>query len=228
MTKIENLLQTVAADPHAPAWSDLYHEVCHQGQCYPDSFPLLPDLAVIAAGFTPADRDQVLIFAGNIAADLDQASRARYAEALATLHQLTETWLPTPIDPQDFIYRLKTVLALEGDEVWGKELDRVIHDEIEVECPTCGTYLFVVFGEHGHFATHEDYAIKPDVEHTPLLPALPHELTGAGQRLHTLSLQAQQAGVAEALTYVFGCATCTQCSTSFRVSDQVEAPGDWA
>jgi hypothetical protein len=112
-------------------------------------------------------------------------------------------------------------LALEGDEVWGKELDRIVYDEIEVECPTCTTSLFVVFGEHGHFATHEDYATKSDVERTPLLSAPTDELIGAGQRLHTMCLQAQQAAVADALTYVFGRATCTQCSTTFQVSDQV-------
>lgn len=156
MTKIENLLRAAAADPHAPAWGELYQEVCHQGQCYPDGFFLLPHLADIAAGFAPAERDHALIFAGEIAVDLDETSRSQYAEALATLHRLTDAWLSTPTDPQTFIYRLQTVLALEGDEVWDKELDRIVDDEVEVGCPTCGTSLFVVFGTHGHFATHED------------------------------------------------------------------------
>jgi hypothetical protein len=221
VTKIEDLLATAAADPQAPAWDDLYHEVCHQGHCYPSGFFLLPHLAGIAARFAPADRDHALIFAGEIAVDLDDASRARYAETLATLHRLTDAWILTPTDPQTFIYRLQTVMALEGNRVWGKELDRIVDDEIEVECPTCATSLFVVFGEHGHFATHEDYATNSDVERTPLLPATTGELNGAGHRLRMMSLQAQHPAVATALTYVFGRAICTQCSTTFQVSDHV-------
>ena len=221
MTKIEDLLRTTAADPDAQAWGELYQEVCHQGHCYPDGFFLIPRLADIAAGFAAADRDRVLIFAGQISVDLDQVSRVEYAEALATLHGLTDAWLSSPTDPQTFIYRLQTVLALEGDEVWGKELDRIVDDEVEVECPSCTTSLFVVFGEHGHFATHEDYVTKPDAEHTSLLPTSAGELDGVGGRLHTMSLQAQQTAVAEALTYVFGSATCTQCASTFTVSDQV-------
>jgi hypothetical protein len=34
-------------------------------------------LANIAAAFAPADRDNALIFAGQLAADLDEASRLR-------------------------------------------------------------------------------------------------------------------------------------------------------
>jgi hypothetical protein len=83
-----------------------------------------------------------LIFAGQIAVDLDEASRIRYAEALAILRGLADTWLSTPTDPQTFVYRLQTVLAMEDDQVWGKELDRIVSDEIEVECPTCATSVF--------------------------------------------------------------------------------------
>jgi hypothetical protein len=158
---------------------------------------------------------------GQIAADLEETEWPRYAEALAALHRLTNDWLATPTDPQSFVFRLQAVMALEGDELWGAELDRIVHDEVEVECPQCGTSLFVAFGEDGHFATHEDYATKSDVEQTPLLPAEPADLDGVGQRLHLMSVQAGQQSVATALTYLFGRATCTQCSTTFRVSEQV-------
>lgn len=221
MTKIEELLRAAAANRDPAAWDRLYQEVCHQGWCYPEGFFLLPHLADIAAGFAPTDRDNALILAGQIAADLDEASRVRYAEALAVLRGLTGEWLVTSTDPQTFIYRLQTVLAFEGDRVWGKELDRIVDHEIEVECPHCGTSLFVAFGDAGRFATHEDYATKANVEQTPLLPAAAGELDGAGRRLHAMSLESQQVTVAEALTYVFGRATCTQCDTTFRVSDQV-------
>jgi hypothetical protein len=102
VTNVERLLETATADPDATAWHELYQEVCHQGQCYPDGFFLLPHLAQIAAGFAPASRDNVLILAGQIAVDLDETSRIRYAEALAALRRSTDEWISTPTDPQTF------------------------------------------------------------------------------------------------------------------------------
>lgn len=144
-----------------------------------------------------------------------------YAEALAALRRQTDEWLATPTDPRSFVFRLQAVMGLEGDELWGAELGRIVHDEVEVECPQCGTSLFVAFGEDGHFATHEDYATKADVEQTPLLPATPADLDGVGQRMHLVSVQAGQQSVVTALTYLFGHATCTQCRTMLRVSEQI-------
>lgn len=179
-------------------------------------------LVQIAAGFAPADRDEVLVLAGQVAVDMDELARARHAETLVQLLDLTTDWLPTPVDPRSFIYRLRAMLALEGDLLWGDELERLIYDEVEIECPQCETSLFVVFGEHGHFATHEDYATKSEVVRTPLLPATSDDLDGVGLRLFTMSATMGQPEVAEALAHVFGRAACTECTTIFRVSDQVQ------
>ncbi|MET8364958.1 hypothetical protein AB0J68_22110 [Micromonospora sp. NPDC049580] len=221
MTKVDELLATAAADSYADAWDSLYEKACHEGFSEADEAFLIPRLADLAGRYAPAGRDNVLMLAGKIAADLDEANWPRYAEVFATMHRLTNDWLATPTDRHSFVFRLQAVMALEGDELWGAELDRIVHDEIEVECPQCETSLFVAFGEDGCFATHEDYATKPDVEQTPLLPTEPDELNGVGQRLHLMSVQAGQQSVAIALTYLFGRATCTQCSTTFRVSEQV-------
>ena len=101
-------------------------------------------------------------------------------------------------------------------------LELLVNDEVEIECPRCDTSLFVVFGDEGHFATHEDYATKTDVAKTPLLPATPDNLKGIGRRLYNLSTEAGQRSVAAAVTHVFGRATCTECGRTLRVSDEVE------
>ncbi|GAA1366288.1 hypothetical protein [Catellatospora chokoriensis] len=222
MSKTEALLARAAADPHATAWDELYVTACHYGFPDMDEATLLPCLADIAARFEPSDRDNVLILAGQIATRLDETSWPLYAEPLTALQHLAAGWAMTPTDPPAFIYRLRAVMALDGDEVWGTELDRIGHGEIETDCPACGTSLFVVFGDHGCFATHEDYATRSDVEKAPLFPAEPTELDGAGRRLYSLSVQAGQHSVATTLMYLFGRATCTQCGTEFRVSEQVE------
>ncbi|MEU4472628.1 hypothetical protein [Micromonospora sp. NPDC023888] len=222
MTKVEELLAEAAADPRAAAWNVLYEQACQEGFHEPEEALLIARLAELASEFVPADRDEVLILAGKLAVDMDEQSQRRHADALAQLRHLTTDWLPTPTDAQSFIYRLRAVMALEGDMLWGEELERLIHDEVEVECPQCEASLFIVFGDRGHFATHEDYATKPNVAQTPLLPATPVDLDDVGLRLHRMSTDAGQQSVAEAVTYVFGRATCTQCGSTFRVSDQVE------
>lgn len=116
VTKIEELLATAAADPYADAWDTLYVEACHQGFSDADEAFLVPRLADLAGGYAPADRDNVLILGGKVAADLDETEWPRYAEAFATLHRLTNDWLATPTDPHSFVFRLQAVMALEGDE----------------------------------------------------------------------------------------------------------------
>ncbi|MEU6207159.1 hypothetical protein ABZ814_26625 [Micromonospora musae] len=222
MTTVEELLAQAAADPRAAAWDVLYERACHEGFYEAEETLLITRLANIAAEFAAADRDEVLTLAGQLAADMDEQSHRRNAETLAQLRHLATDWLPTPTDSQTFIYRLRAVLALEGDELWGQELERLIHDEVEVECPQCGTSLFIAFGDRGHFATHEDYATRSEVAQTPLLPAAFADLEGVGLRLYSVSIEVGQWSVAEAITYVFGRATCTQCERTFRVSDQVE------
>ncbi|MEV4538935.1 hypothetical protein AB0J82_34700 [Asanoa sp. NPDC049518] len=222
VTSVENLLVEAEADPHAPAWNVLYERACQEGFHESEEALLISRLANVAAEFTPADRDDVLILAGQLAVDMDERSLRQHAGALEQLRQLTTDWLPTPTDGRSFIYRLRAVMALEGDLLWGEELERLIYDEVEVECPQCEISLFIAFGERGHFATHEDYATKSDVVQTPLLPATAVDLDGVGLRLYSMSNDVGQHPVAEALTYLFGHATCTQCGSTFRVSDQVE------
>ncbi|WP_074308769.1 hypothetical protein [Micromonospora cremea] len=222
MTTVEELLAEAAADPRAAAWGVLYERACQEGFDEAGEALLIARLANIASEFLPADRDEVLVLAGKLAVDMDERSHRRHADTLAQLRHLATDWLPTPTDAQSFIYRLRAVMALEGDMLWGEELERLIHDEVEVECPQCETSLFIAFGDRGHFATHEDYATKSDVAQTPLLPATSVDLEGVGLRLYRMSTEVGQQSVAEAVTHVFGRATCTHCGNTFRVSDQVE------
>ncbi|MCM0673723.1 hypothetical protein NCC78_03220 [Micromonospora phytophila] len=222
VTTVEELLAEAASDPRAPAWGVLYERACQEGFDKAEETLLIARLATIASVFMPADRDEVLILAGKLAVDMDERSHRRQADILVQLCHLTTDWLPTPADARSFIYRLRAVMALEGDMLWGEELERLIYDEVEVECPNCETSLFIAFGERGHFATHEDYATKSDVAQTPLLPATSVDLEGVGLRLYCMSTEVGQQSVAEAVTHVFGRATCTQCAGTFRVSDQIE------
>ena len=221
VTKFEELLAANLVDPHAPAWDALYAEVCRPGLSSADEALLLPSLAHLASRFAPADRDNVLIIGGQVAAGLTEASWHRHAGALTAMQRLIWDWLPTPTDPHSFVVRLQAAMALGGDMLWGAELDRIVYDEVEVGCPRCASRVSVLFGAGRCFAAHPDDVARPQAPRTPLLPAAPAELDGAGRRMYAMCAQAGQQSVAAALTYLFGGATCTRCGTTFRVSDQI-------
>lgn len=222
MATVDELLVQAAMDPRAAAWGVLHDRACQDGFHEAETALLLARLPDIAAEFVPADRDLVLILAGQLAVEMDRPARRRHAKALAPLRDLAVDWLLAPADEPLFIYRLRAVLALDGDTLWGDELELLVNDEVEIECPRCERSLFVVFGDDAHFATHEDYATKAGVAKTPVLPAAAGSLRGIGQRLYRMSAAAGQQSVANAVTYVFGRATCTLCGRTLRVSDQVE------
>ncbi|WP_229073398.1 hypothetical protein [Actinoplanes sp. DH11] len=202
MTTVEEMLAAAEADAYSYAWDSLLEEVRHVGIHDDERALLIERLPAITARFAPADRDNVLLLAGHLAADVDEAAWPRHAEALTALRSLAGDWLASPADAGLFIHRLQAAVALEGDELWGAELHRIDENEIELECPHCGTTLALVLGP-------------------PLRPAAPADLDGAGRRLHEASLEAGQPSVATALTYLFGRTTCTECDHRFRVSDQV-------
>ena len=221
MTKIEDLLQIASTDPRASAWNDLYQEVCHQGDCYPDGFFLVPLLAGIATGFEPEDRDNVLSLAGDIAVDLDEASRDRYAEALATLRRLWMSRLARRVTRRHSSTASRLSWHWKGtgyrartSTEYSARNTRSSAQAAQRPCSPCSE----------NTATSqptEDYAITSDVECTPLLPVQPSDMDGLGLRLHSMSINAGQGSTAEALTYVFGHATCTRCNAVFRVADRV-------
>lgn len=167
------MLANAEDDPYSDFWDQLFEQVRHVGICDADRTLLIDRLPGIAARYPAGDRDNILFLAGQFAADLDEVSWPRFSQELETLHLLAGDWLSSPTDPGLFLYRLQAVTALEGDELWGAELHRIDADEIEIECPNCGTVLFVAFGDAGHFATHEDYATKPVVEKT-IATSRPH------------------------------------------------------
>ncbi|MFD9454472.1 hypothetical protein ACFWBC_15485 [Streptomyces sp. NPDC059985] len=82
-------------------------------------------------------------------------------------------------------------------------------EEYEVPCPGCQSMLFIVVGERGFFSTSGDYALSADdLATTPLRPGDPAGLDGIARRLHEVAVADGQREVAEALTFVFGHATC--------------------
>ena len=229
---IPGLLARAEPDQRSPVWTELWSRLCHQGTVYPASFPALSMLTEIAGRWSSAERTMPLALAGDIVASVDQPygdvdPQVSYPLEIARLRALTEETLQSAEladDSSTYVYMLKALLAFEGVEVWGEQLDGLNTEEYEVACPRCDEESFVAFGRYGAFTTHDSmYVRDTDSPRLPLLPADPAELVGIGKRLHARAIADGHPDVATKLTYVFGRADCPTCGERFRVDDAISA-----
>ncbi|WP_238006878.1 hypothetical protein KZZ52_24865 [Dactylosporangium sp. AC04546] len=194
MTDFQSLLDAAAADPRSRAWDEIWQRSNDQGEYHAASAELLPWLATTCAAFRPEDREKALILAGFVAVDAPETRREHYAADIAALRTMALDRLPvTPSPDGDFVYLLQAVLGFEGDERWGKELDRINDGEADVTCPSCENDMYM------------------DLAETE--PGLPGPLA---IRLHGLALAAGREAVATAITHLFGRTTCSACGEAFR------------
>ncbi|MFB8354235.1 hypothetical protein [Streptomyces niveus] len=230
---IPTLLDQIASDPSPERWNDLWSALCHQGSVYSASFAALPWLADVAERDDREQAVSALNLAGAIIAGSDQPHgagdvRAHHVTEVKTLLAAVNKHLRTSSDRNEYAYLLESMLSFEGVVSWSEDLAcGLVNEEYEVSCPGCQANLFIVIGERGFFSTSGDYALsEDDVETTPLRPANPAAMDGIGRRLHDIALTDGHQEVANAMTYVFGEATCPDCETGFSVADQVGA--DWS
>lgn len=230
---IPALLDQLASEPSPGRWNDLWSALCHQGSVYSASFAALPWLADAAGSDDREQAVSALNLAGAILAGSDQLHgagdvRAQHAAEVQTLLAAVNVHLRTASDRNEYAYLLESLLSCEGVMSWSEALAQgLVNEEYEVSCPGCRAELFVVIGERGCFSTIGDYALsEDDVETTPLRPANPAAMDGIGRRLHGIALADGHEDIANAMTHVFGAATCPDCETGFCVADQLSA--DWS
>ncbi|MEF9915679.1 hypothetical protein RJT17_37195 [Streptomyces sp. P5-A9] len=210
---------------HHLALADI-HELALQLRC--------PALAGrVASGDDREQAGSALNLAGAILAGSNQPHgagdvRAQHVAEVEILLVVVNEYLRTASDRSEYAYLLESMLSFEGVVSWREDLAwGLVNEEYEVSCPSCQANLFIVIGERGFFSTSGDYALsEDDVETTPLRPANPADMDGIGRRLHDIVLTDGHQDVANAMTYVFGDATCPDCETGFSVADQVSS--DWS
>ncbi|MFB6894662.1 hypothetical protein ACFCX4_35865 [Kitasatospora sp. NPDC056327] len=227
---IPDLLDRIASERDAELWNDLWSAICHQGSVYSASFAALPWLAATAEC---GDRDQesrAVLLAGAIVAgagEPDGAGKVRTerAEAIASVLAAVNRLLRSSTEPTEYAYLLEAMLSLEGGVAWSEDLAAgIVNEEYQIDCPGCGADVFIAFGEYGYFSSNSDYVLSGrPTETRPLRPAAPADLDALGRRLHGLALADGHPGVAHALTYVFGHATCPACEAGYAVADRVAA-----
>lgn len=209
MTITSEVLDAAAADPASPAWDRIWQASGDQGSGDPAGAALLPWLARTCAAFIPRDRERAVILAGHLALDATDADREVHADQITALRALAVECLSDASTDDMFVYLQQAVAGFDGDELWGRELDRVNAGEVDVECPECAEELLVDL-RPGHAP------IGPG--HTATEPGLPSKLA---RRLHAEAVQAGRKTVASALDRLFGRFDCPECGTGFVLADHL-------
>lgn len=144
--------------------------------------------------------------------------------------ELCQESLAQPGLPEgDFIY-LQAARSFDGDGFWGRKLGQLAGGEFSGICPNCGVDLYLVIGRYGYFATSEDWVspgkspgtlqVRPDVKLAPIEPAR-GALPPTGQWMYDRCIAANQAELAECISYLFGSSTCTACGENFELQESL-------
>lgn len=210
-------------------WSSLREELYywHTGE---SACAALPGLAELVRGGGPLVRLRAVELAGVLIAraDPDAAEiRERYSEQLSVLldevrGELARECTDVDHEPDAFVYRIRAMLALEGETEWFRRLDGLLGGEFEIKCPDCSAVMFVALGAHGVFTCWDDDTLDDEAaDDTALIPANPNQLTGLGHRLHGLAVSARQHILARHLTYLFGRTACPCNAHEFTPADTI-------
>jgi len=218
---IPEIISALTPDPLSPAWDDLSSRVCHQGTTYSASPAVLPFLLSIASNWSTTDRATPLALAGSIVA-APQTILDGYEETVEGLRRLALETLENPGLPrEDRIYIMQSVLAFQGDRLWGRVLDHLNDGEFPALCTACRKELYLVIGKHGFFVTSADWVREPTVVKREIKPLEADTMTGVGKWLHTVSLQSNDLELSNWVRYLFGSSKCPECGKPFNLPDGI-------
>jgi hypothetical protein len=224
---IPAIISALTPDPKSPAWEDLWSRVCHQGTTYSASPAVLPFLLSVASNWSTTDRAMPLTLAGSIVV-APQTILDGYEETVEGLRALALDTVKNPgLSREDRIYIMQSVLAFQGDRLWGRVLDHLEGGEFPASCPACRKDLYIVIGKHGIFVTSDDWMRKPSVVRTEIKPLEADTLSGVGKWLHTVSVQSKDSELSYWVRYLFGTSKCPECGKPFNLPDaiaQIEEP----
>jgi len=218
---IPAIISALTPDPKSQAWEDLWSRVCHQGTTYSASPAVLPFLLSVASNWSTTDRAMPLTLAGSIVA-APQTILDGYEETVEGLRTLALDTVNNPgLSREDRIYVMQSVLAFQGDRLWGRVLDHLEDGEFPASCPACRKDLYIVIGKHGIFVTSDDWVSKPRVVRTEIKPLEADTLSGVGKWLHTVSVQSNDSELSYWVGYLFGTSKCPECGRPFDLPDAI-------
>lgn len=218
---LPGIISALKPDPNAPAWDDLWSRVCHQGTTYSASPAVLPFLLRAASGWDAAARAMPLALAGSIVS-APQTTLSGYETTVEALRMLgLDTVKDRELSRNDRIYVMQSVLALQGDRLWGRVLDHLSDGEFPALCPNCRKDLYVVVGQYGFFVAAGEWVRNSETSRTEIRPLETENLTGVGNWLYSVCDQSGDSELAGWVRYLFGVSKCPECCQHFEVVDAI-------
>jgi len=229
---ISGLLEQAAGGTGERVWRELWSRLCHQGGVYSASYAAIPALTEMAGARPVPERLDPLLLAAAIVSSTDtpwdapnvRTSHGAQIERLAALAAEALAHPGLASDSTTYVYVLQALLAFEGIEVWGEQLQGINDEEYEVPCPHCDTENFVAIGSYGYFTTLDSmYMRNTEARREPLQPEPLADLSALPARLRAQAMADGHTEVADKIPYVFGHATCADCRNAFRVDEAITA-----
>jgi hypothetical protein len=218
---IPEIISALTPDPKSPAWDKLWSRVCHQGTTYSASPAILPFLLSIASKWNTTDRAMPLALAGSIVA-APQTILHGYEETVEGLRTVAlDTVNNSGLSREERVYVMQSVLAFQGDRLWGRVLDRLIDGEFLGLCRGCRKNLYLVIGKHGMFVTSADWVRELSVVKVEVKPLDADSLGGVGKWLYTVFMQGNDLELADWVRYLFGSSNCPECGKLFALPDAI-------
>jgi hypothetical protein len=220
---LPDILAELDPDPTSPVWEDLWSRVCHQYSTYSASAHVLPFLLTSASAWEPQERAMPLALAGSIVC-APETVLAGHEPCVGELRLLAiETLKSSKLTRSDRIYLMQSVLAFEGDRLWGHLLDDLNTGAFYGPCRACHTNLCFVIGPEGFFCTTQDWPRHPETLRSEILPKTLGELERVGQRLYALCIDSGDAVLGEWICHLFGASSCPQCGEALDAEKLVGA-----
>jgi hypothetical protein len=219
---IPDLLDDLDPDPEAPVWNDLWSRVCHQYSTFTASPHVLPFLLSAAQGWAPESRVMPLALAGGIVA-APETNLKGFGRVVQQLRLLARDTLDRAnLRRIDRVHVVQSLMAFDGDRVWGRALERLNDGEFAARCPACHKELYVVFGEEA-FCCVEDWVRSAEAPRSKITPNTPEKLGGTGRALHTLCTASGDLELGEWICQVFGTTSCPSCMQTVDVASAIAA-----
>jgi hypothetical protein len=201
---IPEIISALTPDPKSSAWDDLWSRVCHQGTTYSASPAVLPFLLSIAANWNAVDRAMPLALAASIVS-AQQTNLDGCEETVQALRTLAlDTVQNQELSREDRVYLMQSVLAFQGDRLWGRILGHLDDGEFPGSCPTCRKVLYLVIGKHDMFVTSGDWVRDSGTAKTDIKPLETNNLAAVANWLYTVAVQSRDSEVSECIRYLFG------------------------
>ncbi|MGI5439221.1 hypothetical protein ACQEV4_18025 [Streptomyces shenzhenensis] len=227
---LERVLRSPSSDEEA--WRELWHLLATEGLTVcAASFAALPYLRDIARAGESAAVDRSLELAGAIVAGVHQDHGAddlvrEVAPVIAELRRMIALRIESGgLSPASAMALFRADLAFAGASGWSLAEYAFEDGFYTVSCPHCDLPVTVAIGDYGRYSAYRDWG-EGDVRRRPLRPSPADELRGLGKRMYDTARALGLAQMAEGLTYLFGCAECPDCASTFIVADQYAADNE--